>query len=299
MPHFRTIALITLAAAALACVALAYAYFIEPSRLVVNQYEMRVKNWHPEFEGFRVAVISDIHGGSNGSTREQLGRVVERVSGQNVDAVFLLGDYVSRDPSNPGTFKMSPAEIASSIAGMRARYGVYAVLGNHDVAYAGDAMKEELERVGYIVLDGELTEIRLNTGARLRIMGLWDHSTIGIWKNYSGNAKRILADTDGTGDLIVLQHSPDVVPVITGELLISPDLKIMFAGHTHGGQVWLPVIGSPVVPSMFGQKFAFGHKRDAGIDVFVTTGIGTSILPFRFLVPPEIAIVTIRSERPA
>ena len=81
--------------------------------------------------------------------------------------------------------------------------------------------------------------------------------------------------------------------MITGDLSISKDLKVMFAGHTHGGPVSLPIIGSPIVPSSYGQKYAAGHVRDGGIDLFVTTGIGTSILPFRFGVPPEIAVVTI------
>jgi len=83
--------------------------------------------------------------------------------------------------------------------------------------------------------------------------------------------------------------------MITGDLLISRDLKLILAGHTHGGQVRLPIIGSPIVPSSYGQKYVAGHINDAGFDMFVTTGIGTSILPFRFMVPPEIAVVTIRA----
>ena len=146
------------------------------------------------------------------------------------------------------------------------------------------------------MLNGELAEINLNNGQKLRILGLKDHTNIGVWKYFSDDAKNILSATEGRGDVIVLEHSPDVVPIITGELSISNDLKVMFAGHTHGGQVWLPVIGAPIVPSSYGQKFARGHVKDAGLDVFVTSGIGTSILPFRFMVTPEIAIVTIRTE---
>jgi len=74
------------------------------------------------------------------------------------------------------------------------------------------------------------------------------------------------------------------------------DLKLVLNGHTHGGQAWFPILGSPVVPSNYGQRYAFGHLKENGVDMFVTTGIGTSILPFRFLVPPEIAVLTIRTE---
>ena len=295
MPPLKKLITIVLAGVTLVSLLAAYGYFIEPSRLVVNHYEMRVAGWNADFDGFRVAVVSDTHAGSNGADPEKLRLMVEKINEQTVDAVFLLGDYISRMPDGSGDLRVEPSEAVNAMSGLYAKHGVYVVLGNHDQAYAAAALTTEFERVGYRVLDGELAEVRLNSGAKLRILGLQDHSTIGIWKNYSGNAKKLLADSEGTGDLIVLQHSPDIVPIITGELLISNDLKIMFAGHTHGGQVWLPIVGPPVTPSMFGQKFAAGHVRDSGIDVFVTTGIGTSILPFRFLVPPEIAVVTIRT----
>ena len=95
--------------------------------------------------------------------------------------------------------------------------------------------------------------------------------------------------------MLVLEHSPDVAEIIADGVGISRDLRLMIAGHTHGGQMWLPVLGRPIVPSSYGQKFAAGHIRDRGLDIFVTTGIGTSILPFRFMVPPEIAVLTITS----
>jgi predicted MPP superfamily phosphohydrolase len=86
-----------------------------------------------------------------------------------------------------------------------------------------------------------------------------------------------------------------VLPIISGDLSISPDLKLLLTAHTHGGQVWLPLIGTPIVPSSYGQKYSYGHIQENGVDMFVTSGVGTSILPFRFMVPPEIAVLTIRS----
>ncbi|HEY2866027.1 MAG TPA: hypothetical protein VGJ02_02950, partial [Pyrinomonadaceae bacterium] len=108
--------------------------------------------------------------------------------------------------------------------------------------------------------------------------------------------KQVIERDNGSGPIIALEHSPDVLPIITGDYSISPDLKLMLAAHTHGGQVWLPLIGSPIVPSSYGQKYARGHVRDNGVDMFVTTGVGTSILPFRFMVPPEIAVLTLQSD---
>ena len=102
--------------------------------------------------------------------------------------------------------------------------------------------------------------------------------------------------TTGTDDVIVLEHSPDILTVVAGEYSISPDLRLILAAHTHGGQVWLPVLGRLIIPSGFGQKYAYGHIFDKGVDMFVTSGIGTSVLPLRFMVPPEIAVLTIRRE---
>jgi len=294
MPKPSTLIKVTsvLFVAALLC--LSYAYFIEPDRLVVNRYEIKIDGWNPAFDGFRVALIGDIHAGSTYIDEEKLRKIVTMTNAENVDAIFLLGDYVSQNRADR-SMRMDPEVLAYALQGLRARYGVFAVLGNHDEWSNPQAVVEALERVGYKVLNGELAEVNLSNGAKLRILGLPDHTTMGIWRNYSGNARRVTAPTEGTGDLIVLQHSPDVIPAITGELAISNDIKIMFAAHTHGGQVRLPVIGAPVVPSMFGQKFTRGFVKDSGINIFVTSGIGTSILPLRFLVTPEIAVVTLRS----
>jgi predicted MPP superfamily phosphohydrolase len=178
---------------------------------------------------------------------------------------------------------------------MRAKYGVYAVLGNHDQGTVGADLQTGLSADGYRLLNGEVAVLDIN-GAKLRLLGMRDHTEIGIWKLYSNDNKRLLAPTEGQGPVIVLQHNSDIIPIITGDLLISNDLKLMLAGHTHGGQVWLPILGYPLVPSSYGQKYVKGLVRRDPFPVFVTTGLGTSILPFRFMVPPEVAVLTLRAD---
>ncbi len=273
---------------------LAYAYYVEPRILVTREYDISVKGWDQRLDGLRIAAISDLHGGSNGGSIEKFHAVAAAVNAAEPDLVVILGDFLSPEPGQPGQNRMQPDEIGKAIAGMSAPLGVYAVMGNHDTNIAGAQMKQELTNNGYAVLDGALAVIE-REGAVFRILGLRDHQQIGVWKDYADDARRLAAETEGTGPLLVLQHSPDVLPIITGDRLISRDPMLMIAGHTHGGQIRLPVLGSPIVPSSYGQKYTAGHIRDGGIDLFVTTGIGTSILPFRFMVPPEVSILTLRT----
>jgi predicted MPP superfamily phosphohydrolase len=171
---------------------------------------------------------------------------------------------------------------------------VLAVLGNHDFVDSHDMIGAELRRVGYKVFENDVAVVERG-GKRLRFLGLKDHFHVITWPGFAQDAKKAASPTEGMGDLVILEHSPDVLPWVAGDNAISNDLKLYLAAHTHGGQVWLPILGRPVVPSSYGQKYAYGHIIDHGVDMFVTSGTGTSVLPFRFMVPPEIVILTIRS----
>ena len=94
--------------------------------------------------------------------------------------------------------------------------------------------------------------------------------------------------TDDSAPVILLTHNPDVFPLVPDRVALT------LAGHTHGGQVRIPLVGRPIVPSRFGQRFAAGHIVEGGRHLYVATGVGTSILPVRFRVPPAVTILTVR-----
>jgi predicted MPP superfamily phosphohydrolase len=289
---------VLLAIVFLGALCLAYSYFIEPNRLVVRNAEIKIKGWDPAFDGLRIAMISDIHGGSNGASAENIRRVVETTNAQNPDLIVLLGDYVSqgstRQPVHERPLLMPMREVADNLSGLKARLGVFAVLGNHDGSYGDGEIAAELTRVGYRVLQNEIVVITQN-GVPMRLFGMKDHLKLDSWLSFDGMVRSVVAASPKEGQIIVLEHSPDILYILNYWKDLSPDLKLMLAGHTHGGQVWLPILGAPFVPSSVGQRYAQGHINEDGVDMFVTSGIGTSILPFRFMVPPEVAIVTIRA----
>jgi predicted MPP superfamily phosphohydrolase len=175
---------------------------------------------------------------------------------------------------------IAPEVIAPALAGLHARAGVFATLGNHDRWLGGQRIRSALERSGIKVLENDAVRVE-HDGAVLWIAGISD-----LWTASPDITAALAKVTDGA-PVIAFTHNPDIFPDMPARVALT------IAGHTHGGQVVLPLVGRLVVPSRFGQRYALGHIVEGTRHLFVTTGIGTSMIPVRFGVPPEIAVLTV------
>ncbi|MGI8493965.1 MAG: metallophosphoesterase [Pyrinomonadaceae bacterium] len=292
----RTFKYSILAIMLLGAAALMWGFLLEPNLLLVNNYDLKIKNWNPALNNFKIVAIGDIHAGSNFINERKIRRIVAEANAQDADVIVLLGDYVSESLIDHSKLNMPVETIAENLKGLRARYGVFAVMGNHDGYFNIPEIRKSLTDEGYKVLENEAVSIEKN-GQKLRIVGLPDLLSTNTPDNGIPNAKAGLDRLENKeGNIIVLAHNPDDIASVTGSVYLSPDLVLFLAAHTHGGQVRVPFFGALIVPTQMGRKYAAGHFVYEGIDCFVTMGIGTSILPVRFAAPPEISVLNISSQ---
>jgi predicted MPP superfamily phosphohydrolase len=260
----------------------AYAWFIEPNRLVVRRVEIVSEDWRGA--PLTLAVLSDTHVGSPHVDAARMGRIVRRVNALRPELVVLLGDYVA---GHAPEAEHSPAENqdilggVATFAALRPRYGTVAVLGNHDSWYNRTSVMTALQDAGVNALWNRHVVIR-RSGGPIVLAGIAD-----AWTG-EPSFTDALDGAPEDADTIVLSHSPDPF----AEMPRGPAL--MLAGHGHCGQVTIPLIGRPIVP-LRNKRYACGLIEENGARMYVTAGIGTSIAPVRFLNPPEIVLITLRS----
>jgi predicted MPP superfamily phosphohydrolase len=272
-------------AGALALIILAlsvWSFVIEPNSLVVNEVPMTLTGWPPDFNNLKIAIISDLHVGSPYINAKKLEQVVATINKTQPDLIVILGDFVIQDVVG-GNF-VEPEVIAASLKSLHAPLGVFAVLGNHDWYLDGLRVKRALEAVGIRVLENDVQEVRRNEQS-IWLAGIGD-----LWTGHT-EIQSTLRKIPPKQNVVVLTHNPDIFPELPAEISLT------LAGHTHGGQVNIPLLGRLQVPSRFGQRYAAGVIEEAGKHLFVTTGIGTSLIPVRFRVPPEIAILKINAAK--
>jgi uncharacterized protein len=257
----------------------ARAFWLEPASLVLKE-ERLVVPW-PAGRQLRLAVIADLHVGAPFNGLGKLHEVVKRTNAAQPDMVCLLGDFMVMDVI--GRRFIPPEKLTIELAGLHAPAGVFAVLGNHDNWFDHDRVRRALERAAVRVVED--TALLIDTPAG----PVWVAGVSDVWTGQP-NVRTALANIgQDSAPVLLLTHNPDIFPEVPNRVSLT------LAGHTHGGQVRLPFIGRPIVPSRYGQRYAAGHVVEGGRHLYVTTGIGMSSLPVRFGVPPTVIVLTLTS----
>jgi uncharacterized protein len=273
-------------AAAGAGVGFGYALVAEPRWFVVTRRTLPVCGLPPELDGLRLAQLTDIHHGPWLSL-DYVHQVVDTANALRPDLVLLTGDYVSDSPRY-----IEP--VVGELARLRPKIGSVAVLGNHDWYEDAELTRQELTRIGVPLLDNTrlvLTPERLlspDAVTGLALCGVGD-----LWTSHQ-DYRAALGELPRAMPRLLLSHNPDVAEE---EAFRRSGLRVdyMISGHTHGGQIQVPFMGTPVVPSRYGQKYASGLVWGPACPVFVCRGIGLSVLPLRLGVSPEIAVLELKA----
>lgn len=264
---------VVLGSAAAGAVGYGYSTEIEPDWLSVEQVEIPVKKLGPALEGFKIVHMSDIH--LHPYTQlEFVQKAVAKANTLQPDLVVLTGDYVLE--SADSIFELAPA-----LAGLKAKYGIFTSLGNHDLWTNAEVVLAGLRQAGLPVLvnDG----VALGVGSDLLYLA-------GLDDGWSGqlDLSAALAKLPQDAPVILLAHEPDLADTFA----LDGRISLQLSGHSHGGQVRLPGIGAPILPHM-GRKYDQGLYRVREMWVYTTRGIGLGPVPTRFNCPPEITEITL------
>ena len=272
-----------------------YGIVIETSfRLRIVGWPIAHPGWPASMPPLRIAVLTDLHAMEPWMPVPRIERIVHAANELQPDLIVLLGDYVA-GMARYRTGTVDIADWAAALRPLRAPYGVHAVLGNHDWWVDPRGVRAGLEKVGIRVLENDAFKLH-GAGRRFWLAGLGDQLAkrlrgrfVGV-DDLDGTVAQTMGDTD---PVVLLAHEPDIF------VNVPPRITLTLSGHTHGGQVLLPFIGRPVIPSQYGERFAYGHIVERGRHLLVSSGLGMSGLPIRFMVPPEIALVTLAAPGPA
>ncbi|SFU93014.1 hypothetical protein SAMN05216350_108202 [Polaromonas sp. YR568] len=263
-----------------------WAFIIEPRWVAHREITETVPNWQGP-PGLKVAVASDWHFTKQPLRRvmtvERARAIVREINAARPDVILIPGDLIAESDYQPEFAATPEDEIAQVLGELKAPLGVYAALGNHDWWHDGPRFAAALQRHGITVLENDAQPLK---GTPLWVVGVGDDMT-----GHSDPRTAVKKLPPGAHTL-VLMHEP---ASLTG---LPPLRGLIVAGHTHGGQVYLPFVGALVVPGDAPRSWAYGWVEHGDNRMYITSGLGVSILPVRFNMRPEWVMFTINSTSP-
>jgi predicted MPP superfamily phosphohydrolase len=257
---------------ALSLTHVARAALSEPYMLTIEHKRIKLDRLPPVFDGFRIVQLSDVHHGPF-SSREQIERAIETANRLQPDIIALTGDYISKE-------RLYAAPCAEMLGKLKARFGVYAVLGNHDHWVDAPLLTDLFRAEGITVLINEGMRFEQN-GETFWIAGV-DDSMVGL-----EDISLALAGAREDEMKLLLAHNPIVL-----RRAVRASVDLVLSGHTHGGQVAIRGERSSARPR---KRALQGLWRQGNTQIYVNRGLGTVVVPIRYGGPPEISLLELRS----
>lgn len=259
-----------------------YARHVEPNLLQLEKVTIRMSSVTADLDGLRIVQISDLHLGPFYSA-DRLSRLVDKINSLKPDLIAFTGDLFDNYRTYPG----DPGQIPQILGRLSASLGKFAVYGNHDQGGGAKIRYTKLmNQAGFQVLINDHVVLGRGT-SRIYVAGL-DDFLLG-----SPDIQRTLERVSPGMFVLLLVHEPDVADRLTPYRV---DLQL--SGHSHGGQVRLPGIGSlyppPLARKYTAGMYTFAGSRHTPDVLYVNRGVGTTRLPLRLLNEPEVTILTLR-----
>jgi uncharacterized protein len=278
--------------AAIAVILVATAFWFEPQSLSVKTLEVETPAWPSNTVALRAVLISDVHVDGVHMPPARVAKIAQRVNALRPDVILLAGDYIGGDFAKTGPeYGVRSGRSAASnalqedglraLSGLSAPLGVYAVMGNHDCWWDCQRVREIFGQTHITLLENQSLQIR-RAGGDVWLIGLEDGQT------QTPDLIKATQDVPAAAARLVLEHNPGLFD------WPSNRQKLMLAGHTHAGQIRLPLIGAPVRVSRHTEDTADGWTIEGDRTLIVTRGLGESGLPVRFGAAPQIMVLTIK-----
>jgi len=250
---------------------------LEPYFIKTIKKSIWDKDIPPAFDKKKIVFISDIHHGIY-FYRARLRRLVKRINRLKPDIIILGGDYVHKH-------KVFISSCFEELRDLKARLGIFAVLGNHDHWVDAELIRKYLKRCGFILLENEGYWLTL-VDQKIKIGGTRD-----LWWD-DPDIRPIIKDVSENDFVILVSHNPDLA-----EEIKNKKIDLVLAGHTHGGQVTFFGLWAPIVPSRYGQRYRSGVVKTPYTKVIISKGVGTISPPFRFFCRPDFYLLTLRKRK--
>lgn len=274
----------TFGAAALGAGGVGYAYEVEPGWIEVTSLQLDLPRLPAEFDGYRILQVSDIHA-DEWMTSERLSEIVRLVNGQRPDLVVITGDFVtSEDFTEVSASDVAPG-LVEPLSRLKPRDSTVAVLGNHDHWTDPELVRHVVRESGITELSNSVHTVE-REDATLHVAGVDD-----VMENQD-RLDLVLDRLPSSGAAVLLAHEPD----FAGTSAATGRFDLQLSGHSHGGQIRLPLLGAPVLPPL-ARKYPKGLYEVVEMIQYTNRGLGMIEPRVRFNCRPEITVLTLRKLR--